>query len=166
MDRVHRDMLAAALEARRDARAAHGALRRAEAGLGVLDSGSVTASAFGYSESQFRFHEENALPQLGETRTAWRAQDRALEVCPPEDYTDRALTRLDRAACLAHDDDPGSAVAYATDTLADLGTEQSRGIIALRGRQLLHALPGSYQQLPAVRELRDLLPDDTGEDAP
>ena len=132
-------VLAAALEgrahaARGDAKQTCNALGRAETGLAGLDAGSVSASAFGYTESQFRFHEGNAYTRLGDTRLALRAQERALQVCPPEDYTDWALTRLDRAACLAHDGDAASAVAYAAETLAGLRTEQSAGIIALRGR--------------------------------
>ena len=97
-------VLAAALEAR--AHAARGnavenrnALDRAEKGLATLDTNSVQISALGYTESQFRFHEENAYTRLGLTRPAWRAQDRALEVCPTDDYTDWALIRLDRAVC-------------------------------------------------------------------
>ena len=162
-------VLAAALEAR--AHAARGnavetrnALDRAEKGLAMLDTSSVQISALGYTESQFRFHEENAYTRLGLIRPAWRAQDRALEVCPTDDYTDWALIRLDRAVCLAHDGDPGSGVAYAAETLAGLRVDQSTGIIALRGRQLLRALPGEYEKVAAVRELRELMPGSAGED--
>ncbi|HXP19102.1 MAG TPA: helix-turn-helix transcriptional regulator [Streptosporangiaceae bacterium] len=156
-------VLAAALEARAhavrgDVRETRNALARAETGLGALEPGSLTASAFGYSESQFRFHESSAYTRLGDTRSAVRAQDRALELCPPGDYTDRALSRLDRAACLAHDGDPVSAVAYAAGTMAGLRQEQSQGIIALRCRELVHALPAKYQGSAAVSELRELLP--------
>jgi hypothetical protein len=162
-------VLAAALEARAhaargDAAQTRSALDRAERGLAILDSGSVKASAFGYAESQFRFHQENAYTRLGLTRPAWRAQDRALEVCPSEDYTDWALIRLDRAVCLAHDGDPGSGVAYAAETLAGLREDQSTGIIALRGRQLVRALPPDYQKMTAVRELRELMPGTAQED--
>jgi hypothetical protein len=69
--------------------------------LGALEPGSVSTSAFGYTESQLRFHEGSAYTRLREIRPAMRAQVRALELCPPGDYTDWAMTRLDRAACLA-----------------------------------------------------------------
>jgi hypothetical protein len=134
------------------------ALGRAETMLGALDPGSVTASAFGYSESQFRFHEGSAYTRLGDTRSALRAQERAMQTCPPGDYTDWALTRLDRASCLARDGDPVAAVAYATKTLTGLSGEQSQGIIARRGRALVRDLPASYRAIPAVRELSELLP--------
>jgi DNA-binding XRE family transcriptional regulator len=155
--------LAAAVEARAraargDVRGTRSALGRAATILGALDAGSVTASAFGYSESQFRFHEGSAYTRLGDTRSALRAQERALATCPPGDYTDWALTRLDRASCLARDGDPVAAVIYATETLTRLSGEQSQGIIVGRGRELVRALPASYRAIPAVRELSELLP--------
>ena len=163
-------VLAAALEARAwaargDSAKTRAALDRAEMGLSMLDADSVRVSAFGYTEAQLRFHQENSYTQLGLTGLAWQAQDRALEVCQLQDYTDWALVRLDRAACLAHDGDPGSGISYAAETLARLRTEQSTGIIALRGRQLVQALPSEYQKKAAVRELRELMPGKPQEDA-
>ncbi len=106
--------LAAAVEARAhaargDVRETQGALARAETIRETLDPGSVTSSAFGYTESQLRFHQGSAYTRLGDTRSPFNAQQRALEVCPPGDYTDWALTRLDRASCIAHDGDPATA---------------------------------------------------------
>lgn len=103
-------VLAAALEAR--VHAARGrsdetraALQQAELVLEKLDSGSVNTSAFGYNEAQLRFHEGNAFTHLHDTRSAWKAQERALEICAPDDYMDQTLTHLDRASCLLHDGD-------------------------------------------------------------
>ena len=154
--------LAAALEARAqaargDAGETRSALGRAESILASLDAASVTASAFGYSESQFRFHEGNAYTRLRAIRPALRAQDRALEVCPPGDYTDWALTRLDRASCLAYHGDAATAVAYAAETLTGLSEEQRQGIIALRGLELVHVLPAKYRATSAVHEFQELL---------
>jgi tetratricopeptide (TPR) repeat protein len=156
-------VLAAALEARAHAACGDGgetrrALGRAEVILGALEPGSVSASAFGYTESQLRFHEGNAYTRLREIRPALRAQDRALELCPPGDYTDWAMTRLDRAACLAQGGDAQGAVTYAAETLSGLSSEQRRGIIAVRGRELVRALPVKYRQAAAVREFEELLP--------
>lgn len=154
--------LAAALEAR--ARAAQGdagetrrALGRAEVILSALEPGSLTASAFGYTEAQFRFHEGNAYTRLRDIRPALRVQARALELCPPGDYTDWAMIRLDRAGCLAQSGDTPAAVACATETMIGLSGDQRLGIIALRGRELVHALPVRYRQAAAVREFRELL---------
>lgn len=153
--------LAAALEARAhaalgDARSTKAALGRAEDILDRLDGSSTEASAFGYSESQFWFHTENAYTLLRDVRPALNAQEHALQACPPADYTDWALIRLDRAACLARGD-ADAALAYAAETMAELRGEQSRGIIARRGRELLQALPVNYRRLPAAREFEEML---------
>ena len=91
------------------------------------------------------------LHPAGEIRPALQAQDRALELCPPGDYTDWAMTRLDRAACLAQGGDAPAAVTYAIETLTGLSAEQRQGIIAVRGRELVRALPGATaRQLPSA----------------
>lgn len=161
-------VLAAALEAR--AHAARGdagetrrALGQAEVILAALEPGSVIASAFGYTESQFRFHEGSAYTRLRDIRPALRAQERALELCPPRDYTDWAMTRLDRASCLAQGGDAPGGVAYGIETLTGLSAEQRQGIIIGRGRELVHALPMGYRQAVAVREFQELLAQPAGE---
>ena len=75
-------VLAAALEARAHAAQGDGpetrlALGRAEAILAALEPGSVIASAFGYTESQFRFHEGNAYTRLRDPPGAASAGTRA-----------------------------------------------------------------------------------------
>lgn len=154
--------LAAALEARAYAalgrhRETEEALRRAETILARLDAGSLVPSAFGYNEAQFRFHEGNAYTHLHDTRSAWQAQERALELAPLGDYTDRTLTQLDRASCLVHDGNASEGTSYATESLVNLTDQQRQGIIALRACEIAAAVPGKHQALPSVRELRDLL---------
>jgi tetratricopeptide (TPR) repeat protein len=154
--------LAAALEAR--AHAAMGshqdtreALGRAEDILSHLGADALIPSAFGYNEAQLRFHAGNAYTHLGDVKAALREQDRALELCMPGDYTDWAMTRLDRATCLIHDGITNDALAYATETMTSLIEPQRQGIITLRGHEILSALPKAQQALPAARELRELL---------
>lgn len=154
--------LAAALEAR--AYAAMGldqetrsALGRAETNLSNLEGDALMASAFGYNEAQLRFHEGNAYTHLGDVRSALAAQDRALKLCSPGDYTDWAMTRLDRAACLTRSGDTADALNYAADTLVALSDAQRLGIINLRGREILNSLPKDRQTLSAAGDLRDLL---------
>jgi len=161
-------VLAAALEARAHAGRGDGgetrrALGRAEVILGALEPGSASASAFGCTEAQLRFHEGNAYTRLRDIGPALRAQDRALELCPPGDYTDWAMTRLDRAACLAHGGDAPGAVAYAIETVSGLNGEQRRGIIAGRGRELVRALPVKYRHAAVVGEFEELLLRPAGE---
>ena len=153
--------LAAALEARVHAmmgrqRETREALTLAEKLLSLLAKDDVTSSAFGYNEAQLRFHEGNAYTHLEETKLAFKAQDRALELCGPDDYTDWALTRLDRATCLTYVSEIGSGITYATETLNALTYSQRQGIITLRGRAVLRALPPGEQKRLAARELRPI----------
>ena len=95
-------MLAAALEMRAhavmgDAPATVTALRVAEQIHGQLTGPDLAASAFGYAESQFRFHVGDALTRLGDTTAARAELERALELCGPDDYPDWAMIRLDCA---------------------------------------------------------------------
>jgi tetratricopeptide (TPR) repeat protein len=157
-------VLAAALEARAHAaldrsrvRETRAALHRAERILDELPPGEVNASAFGYTEAQLRFHEGNAFTHLGDTASAWKAQQQALRLCPESDYMDRTLTQLDRTICLVRDGDITSALEYATATLAPLNERQRQGIITLRGYEALKALPEQQRQLTATRQLRELL---------
>jgi hypothetical protein len=75
----------------------------------------------------------------------------------PGDYTDWAMTRLDRAACLLHSDETADALEYATETVDSLTHAQRKGIITLRGHEILNSLPKQRQALPAARDFRELL---------
>lgn len=154
--------LAAALEAR--AYAVMGqypetreALARAETFLSHLDGDALTPSAFGYHEASFRFHEGNAYTSLRDVESAFRAQDRALALCAQQDYTDWALTRLDRAQCLTFTGDITEGMRYATETVASLTGSQRRGIISLRGQNIVNMLPEREKSLAAARDFRELL---------
>jgi hypothetical protein len=85
------------------------------------------------------------------------AQERALELCMPGDYTDWAMTRLDRADCLLSTDETADALSYAAETVDSLTQAQRKGIITLRGHEILNSLPKQRQALPAAREFRELL---------
>jgi transcriptional regulator with XRE-family HTH domain len=156
-------VLSAALEARilaarGDPGGCKRALGRAEDALAQLAPEFVNDSAFGYDEGQLRFHQGNAYTHLGDTANAWLAQDRALALCGPEDFMDRAFAQLDRASCLIRDGDARSGLAYAVEVMSGLSDDQRAGIINLRGRQLLAAIPAARRRaLPAAAELRDRL---------
>jgi tetratricopeptide (TPR) repeat protein len=154
--------LAAALEGRAYAVMGRGqetrsALGRAEASLSDLEGEALAPSAFGYNEGQLRFHEGNAYTHLGDVRLALKAQDRALELCAPDDYTDWAMTQLDRTSCLAKSDDTTSALNTAKEALATLSEAQRWGLITLRGHEVLNSLPKGQQTLAAAGDLRELL---------
>ncbi|GLZ09627.1 hypothetical protein Acsp03_70930 [Actinomadura sp. NBRC 104412] len=162
--------LAAALEAR--AHAALGSRSDVQTILGQveemverLDDESRVPSAFSYNEAQFRFHQGNAYTLLARrdddpranVEKALQAQEQALELCAPGDYTDWALTRLDRADCLALSGDIQACALYMAETLSCLTEQQREGIITLRGHEIVAALPQEKQALPIVRDVHDLL---------
>jgi transcriptional regulator with XRE-family HTH domain len=154
--------LAAALEARahavvHDERRTMDALGRAEDALAHLNRDALRPSAFGYNEAQFRFHEGNAYTHLRKTAAAMSAQARAIELCAPGDYTDRSLTHLDRATCLMRDGDVGVALSAATEALRPLTPSQRAGIIATRGHELVRTVPTRVRDLPAMKDLIEIL---------
>lgn len=154
--------LAAALEMRAcaatgDRAGAGRAYTAAEQALSGLTGGQLAATAFGYSESQLRFHAGSAWVTLGDTAAATEAASRAIELCTPGDYTDLALSRLDLAACHAINGDPDAAIAYAAETLRALDPARRLGIISERARGLLASLPPAARSLPEARDVRELL---------
>ncbi len=86
-----------------------------------------------------------------------RAQDRALELCPSDNYADWAMTRLDRAQCLIHAGDVTSGLEYANETVTTITAAQRQGIIALRGREIMKTLPESEKKRAAARSFEELL---------
>ncbi|QDY12011.1 helix-turn-helix domain-containing protein [Micromonospora sp. HM134] len=157
-------VLAAAIEAR--ALAAMGkreetraALGHAEGLLSRLEGDSLSASAFGYNEAQLRFHEGNAYTRLRVVDAALAAQDRALELCSPGDYTDWALTRLDRAICLTRMGQASDAVESLAETIGSLDGAKRQGIIAERARIALDGLPPTQRSSSTARDLRAALAD-------
>ena len=156
--------LAAALEARAHARLGRRdetetALRSAQTILAALDESAVAPSAFGYNEAQLRFHQGSAYTHLHNTESAWKAQRRALELTPENDYTDITLTHLDRSVCLAQDGDSLAAVSYAAQALGALSDAQRQGIIILRAREIVDSIPARQLALPPVREFKEMLHD-------
>lgn len=154
--------LAAAVEARAHALLGRKddtllAIENTESYLSKLGSDSITPSAFGYNEAQLRFHEGNALTHLRETRSALRAQDRALELYPADDFMDRALILLDRVDCLTADGEVSSAIELAMKTLTRLEPAQAQGLIVNRARETLRVLPYCEIHRPDALELREAI---------
>lgn len=154
--------LAAALEMRAhavtgDRPAAGRAYTAAESALAGLEAEQLASSAFGYSESQLRFHAGSAWVTLGDTAAAAEAAERAIELCAPGDYTDWALSRLDLATCHAIDGDLDTALGEAAETLRALDPPRRLGIISDRARGLLGSLPAAARTFPAARDVRELI---------
>ncbi len=153
--------LAAPLEGRAHARLgardeAAAALATGETALGRLSADDRIESAFGYSESQLRFHSGNAWTHLGDTRRAAVEHERALELYPVSDRMDIALVRLDQAMCLAHEGDPAAAALQATQTIVDLPEEHRSTLIIYRARDVAAKVPQA-QEVRELRVLREVL---------
>lgn len=156
------DALAAPLEARVHALAGRrddvvDALRRAERAVARLAPEDRQPSALGYDEAQLAFHSGNAWTSLHETQQAWDQQQRALELYPQENRTDRTLILLDRAACLSWDGDAAAGAQLATDTVMALPDEYRSPLILYRARDLAVSVIETAALLPEVRTLREVL---------
>ncbi|WP_458088074.1 helix-turn-helix domain-containing protein [Streptomyces malaysiensis] len=156
------DALAAPLEARahaihQRADATADALRRAEVALERLDAVDRIGSAFGYSEAQLAFHAGNACTHLGQTARARDEHERALELYPTDDHTDRALIQLDQALCLLADGQPAEAADQATRTIVALPVQHRSALIMYRAEELTASVPRARQTLPEMRVLRKVL---------
>lgn len=154
--------LAAALEARAQAtlgraKETRNALERAEEALSDLDGDALIPSAFGYNEASFRFHEGNAYTHLRDVKSAFKAQERALELCQPDNYTDWAMTRLDRAQCLIYAGEITEGLDYAFETITSVAAPKRKGIISLRAQTVVQTVPEKARNLPAARNLGELL---------
>jgi hypothetical protein len=115
------------------------------------------ASAFGYTQAQLTFHTSSAYTSLRDTKAAYAAQERSLRLCAPGDYTDWAITRLDRATCLLLNHDASGAFAEATETLQELTSDRRRGIIDQRAKELLQLAPPDQRRTPASSDLEEML---------
>ncbi|MGW9029917.1 helix-turn-helix domain-containing protein [Streptomyces sp. NPDC055722] len=153
--------LAAPLEARAHAQlgapeSSTAALAAAETALDRLPAEERIGSAFGYSESQFRFHAGNAWTHLSETGRAAAEHARALELYPASDRMDIALVRLDQAMCRALDGDPVGAAASATQTIVGLPQQHRSALIIYRAREVAAKVPEA-RAVSEVRVLREAL---------
>lgn len=117
-------------------------------------------SAFGYSEGQLAFHSGNAWTHLRATQRAAEQHERALELYPVSDQTDRTLIRLDQAVCRAHDGDAAAAAALATETIVSLPPEHRSALIIYLAREVAAKVPEALavSGVPVLREILALQP--------
>lgn len=80
-----------------------------------------------------------------------------MELCSPGDYTDWALTRLDRATCMTRTGHASEALDSIAETIGSLDGAKRRGIIAGRARVVLDALPAAQRSSSTARDLRAVL---------
>ncbi|MER7350718.1 helix-turn-helix transcriptional regulator [Streptomyces aurantiacus] len=154
--------LAAPLEARAYARLGNGeaamrALVAAETALEKLPDAERIGSAFGYSESQLRFHAGDALTHLGETARAREELARAAALYPMSEQMDRALVALDTAMCTALEGDPAAAADQAAHTIIELEPDHRTALILYRARDVITRVPPGAREVHEVRALREIL---------
>ncbi|MFF9894990.1 helix-turn-helix domain-containing protein [Streptomyces longispororuber] len=154
--------LAAPLEARAHARlgnreATMRSLEVAESALGRLPAGEQIGSAFGYSESQLRFHAGDAITHLGETSRAREELARASELYPAAEQLDRSLVALDTAMCTALDGDPAAAADQAARTVIELEPDHRTALVLYRARDVITKVPPGAREVHEVRALREIL---------
>ncbi|MEV0443223.1 helix-turn-helix transcriptional regulator [Streptomyces spectabilis] len=154
--------LAAPLEARAHARlgnreATMRALAAAETALERLPDDDQIGSAFGYSESQLRFHAGDALTHLGETARAREELARAADLYPASEQPDRSLVALDTAMCAALDGDPAAAADQAARTILGLEPDHRTALVLYRARDVITKVPPGAREVHEVRALREIL---------
>src|SRR5512142_564569 len=93
------------------------ALDRAEQSYAAYSSQLSEQDAYGYTSAQLHFYRSSALTRIGETNAAYEAQNSALAYYGPSAYLDPSLVRLDRATCLAKDNEIEEAAQFAAQTL-------------------------------------------------
>jgi hypothetical protein len=67
------------------------------------------------------------------------------------------MTRLDRTQCLIYSGDLTSGLEYATEAIGELTHPQRKGIITLRGKEIMRALPRDGKSLVAARDFHEIL---------
>lgn len=162
--------IAASVEARGHAtlgrrREALEAARRTEAIWERLPSEkTATVTQLGFCEQNMRFHQEMTYTLVGETAAAKAEQDRVLTL-PAYDRTHSTVIKIDQAYCLVRSGEVDEACRLAGEALSGL-PPRSRGGIALFRARKLAAMSGAVgQRLPAVRDLRELVHEVSGQAA-
>lgn len=145
--RGHSDMAGSALRA----------LARGRAVFSRLPTSDQADTAFGYTERQMEFYEGNVYTSLGESRRADESLSRALALYAGSERLDRTLIRFERATCRLHDGEPDDALRACLQAVEDLPPEHRADIVLHRARQLRQEAVTRYGELPAARDLREVL---------
>ncbi|MEV6201513.1 transcriptional regulator [Streptomyces sp. NPDC051771] len=108
----------------------------------ALDGPDTADTWFGYPQQKHHVHLSQAYLLLGDTPSAYTAQNTALALTTSPSVMTRALLTLDTAACLHTDGDPAEAAAIAAATLDRLPTGYRQGLIRSRAQDLHSRLTG------------------------
>ncbi|MEO3978452.1 hypothetical protein [Streptomyces sp. CAU 1734] len=113
-----------------------------------------TDTWFGYPLQKHFVHASQALTQLGETRRAYEAQERALELSRAPSLMTRALIAIDRASCRAHDGERAEAAHIAAEAYSSLPPGYRGGLTRTRAVAFYRSLPAGA---PGADRLADTL---------
>lgn len=139
-----------------DAEQAGTALRKLAALTERMPTAVLTddQSMSGWPEYRLRHTESYVHSHLGSTAPAYEAQDRAVDLYPPELAREHAQVELHRARCLVLDGDIGDGVAHALQTLVELPDQFHNQSLYEIGSHVLTAVPPDERHRPAVTDLR------------
>lgn len=130
-----------------DHRGARDAVRDTHVLAERLDGPEAADTWFGYPAQKHFVHLSQAYTLLGDTQSAYSAQDDALYLTTSPSVMTRALIAMDTATCLRLDGDPSAAATMATDVFERLPIPYRRGLIRSRAKTLHTALDGGPQDL-------------------
>ncbi|MFF9502429.1 helix-turn-helix domain-containing protein [Streptomyces sp. NPDC014656] len=108
----------------------------------ALDGPDTADTWFGYPRQKHHVHLSQAYVLLGDTRSAYGAQDSALALTTSPSVMTRALLVLDTAACLNTDGDPAGAASMAAAVLDRLPAGYRQGLVRSRAEDLHRRLAG------------------------
>ncbi|WP_285574073.1 transcriptional regulator [Streptomyces sp. RTGN2] len=118
-----------------------------------LDGADSADTWNGYPLQKHHVHLSQAYTLLGDTAAAYAAQEDALALTRSPSVMTRALLKMDTAACLRLDGDPGAAADAAADIFERLPDSYRTGLIRSRALDLHHHLTGRHRdRLAAVIE--------------
>lgn len=148
---------AASVEARAQARlgrrdAALAAVQRSEAQFQRLRPEQTDANVLGFYEHFLRFHLENALTLLGETRRAAEHQVRAHELSD-HDATHSTLVTVDQAACLVRSGEIAEGCRVAARAISGCNEQARGGIVLNRVRDVATLVPAGSRRISEAQEL-------------
>jgi hypothetical protein len=135
-------------------------LRALEAARKAFDSiapDQQTESVFGFSQRRWRFYESRTLSLMSDIPAAIDAEQRALDLYPPEVVGDRALLQLDLASCLVHSKEIQLGVGLARDVLLSMPAEHRTAIFLRYAWHPAAAVPARFRNQPHVTEYCDVL---------
>jgi len=114
-------------------------------------------SVFGFSQRRWRFYESRTLSLLSDMPSAIDAEQRALDLYPPEVVGDRALLQFDLASCLVRSKEIQLGVGLARDVLLRMPAEHRTDIFLRYAWHPAAAVPARFRNHPPVTEYCDVL---------